>query len=163
MPDEIRCALEEFTGTKRRFQLKGCFDGVAVVEDYAHHPAEIIATLKAAESFKPKRLIGVFQPHRFTRTLYLADRFSSCFESSDYLVLTDVYSASEKAINGVTGRFLYDKVRGAGHKKVVYIDKEKITDHLYKIKRPGDMILVLGAGDINGIADELIERLKVKG
>ena len=161
--DQIRLGLEAFTGTKRRFQVRGCFDGVTIVEDYAHHPREIMATLKAAEGFRPKRLIGVFQPHRFTRTLYLADRFSNCFKNSDYLVLTDVYSASEKAIKGVTGRFLYDKVRGAGHKKVVYIDKEKIADHLYEMKKPGDMILVLGAGDINAIADELVERLKVKG
>jgi len=158
--EQIKPALEKFTGTKRRFQIHGCFSGVTIVEDYAHHPAEIMATLKAAAAFRPKRVIGVFQPHRFTRTLYLADRFSSCFNLSDYLILTDIYSASENSIQGVTGRFLFDTVTKAKHKHVVYIEKNKITDYLCKIKKPGDMVIVLGAGDINTIADELVEKLK---
>jgi len=157
---DIAVGLKEFTGTKRRFQIKGCFNGVTVVEDYAHHPTEIMATLKTAESLKPKRIIGVFQPHRFTRTMNLIDRFSNCFSASDYLILTDIYSASEKTISGVTGKVLYDKVIESGHSNVFYLDKNKITDHLCKVKKPGDMILVLGAGDINKVADELVQRLK---
>jgi UDP-N-acetylmuramate--alanine ligase len=158
--EQIKSGLEKFTGTKRRFQIHGCFSGVTVVEDYAHHPAEIMATLKAAATFKPKRVIGVFQPHRFTRTFYLADRFSSCFNLSDYLILTDIYSASEDSIQGITGKFLFDTVAKEKHKQVVYIEKNKITDHLCKIKKPGDMVIVLGAGDINTIACELVEKLK---
>lgn len=157
---QIRQGLEKFTGTKRRFQIRGCFKGVTVVEDYAHHPSEITATLEAAGCFKPKRVIGVFQPHRFTRTLHLADRFSKCFNLSDYLILTDIYSASEDAIKGVDARLLYNKVTEAGHRHVVYMRKNKIAEELCRIKRPGDMILVLGAGDINSIADELVKRLK---
>lgn len=158
--DEIKSGLGKFTGTKRRFQKRGCFGGVWVVEDYAHHPTEIMATLKTAAGLKPKRIIGVFQPHRFTRTLYLADRFGSCFGLSDYLVLTDIYTASEKAINGITGRMLYDRVLESGHKNVAYVRKDRIAEHICRIKKEGDMIIVLGAGDINTIADELIERLK---
>ena len=159
-PQQIKSGLEKFTGTKRRFQVRGYFSGVTVVEDYAHHPTEIMATLKTAEAFNPKRVIGVFQPHRFTRTLYLADRFSNCFDSSDYIILTDIYSASEDAIKGISGRLLYDKVTQAGHKHAAYIQKDKITEHICRIKKPGDMVIVLGAGDINTIADELVEKLK---
>lgn len=157
---QIRSGLVNFTGIKRRFQIHGCFSGVTVVEDYAHHPTEITATLLTAKTFSPKRVIGIFQPHRFTRTFYLADRFSNCFDSSDYLVLTDIYSASEDTMKGVSGRLLYDKVTGAGHKHVVYMEKNKITDHICKIKKPGDMVIVLGAGDINTIACELADKLK---
>lgn len=157
---EIKSGLEKFTGTKRRFQIHGCFSGVTIVEDYAHHPAEIMATLAAAKVFKPNRVIGVFQPHRYTRTFYLAERFSGCFNLSDYLVLTDIYSANEDLIKNVSGKFLYDKVTGAGHKHVVYVDKDKIADHICRIKKPGDMVIVLGAGDINTVADELVEKLK---
>lgn len=159
---QISSGLEKFTGTKRRFQIRGCFNGVTVVEDYAHHPAEIIATLKSAGGFKPGRIISIFQPHRFTRTLHLADRFGSCFHLSDHLVLTDIYSASENVIAGVTGKLLYDKVVKSGHKSVVYKGKPCIADYLCRIKKPGDMIVVLGAGDINSIADELVSRLKGK-
>jgi len=158
--DEIKSGLEKFTGTKRRFQIHGCFSGVTVVEDYAHHPTEIMATLDTAQNFKPKRVIGIFQPHRFTRTLYLADRFSTCFNSSDHLILTDIYSASEDSINGVSGKLLYDKVSKAGHKHVVYIEKDKIAEYLCRIKKPGDMVIILGAGDINTVADELVGKLK---
>ncbi|PJC46094.1 MAG: UDP-N-acetylmuramate--L-alanine ligase [Candidatus Omnitrophica bacterium CG_4_9_14_0_2_um_filter_43_12] len=157
---EIKSGLLSFTGTKRRFQVHGCFSGVTVVEDYAHHPAEIVATLKAARHFKPKRVIGVFQPHRFTRTLYLADRFAGCFNLSNYLILTDIYSASENAIKGITGRVLYDKVKKFGHKHVVYIEKNRIADHICRIKKPGDMVIVLGAGDINEIAQELARKIR---
>jgi len=159
-PAQIKSGLERFTGTKRRFQIHGCFSGVTVVEDYAHHPTEIMATLATAKVFKPNRVIGVFQPHRYTRTSYLADRFSGCFNLSDYLVLTDIYSASEDLIKDVSGKFLYDKVAGAGHKHVVYVDKNKIADYICRMKKPGDMVIVLGAGDINTIADELVEKLK---
>jgi UDP-N-acetylmuramate--alanine ligase len=119
-----------------------------------------MATLKAAEGFGPKRIIGVFQPHRFTRTLYLADRFGGCFGASDLVILTDIYSASEKPLKGITGRLIYDKIISAGHKNVAYIDKEKITEHICRIKKPGDMVVILGAGDINSIADELVQRLR---
>lgn len=156
---DIAGSLEGFSGTKRRFQLRLEKDGVMLIDDYAHHPTEIKAVLSACRNWADKRVIAIFQPHRYTRTKYLAKEFGLCFDGADKLILTDIYAASEKPISGVSVRGIYDKIRASGLEDVEIIKKEDIADRVIKIKKPGDMILVLGAGDIKKVGDELYERL----
>jgi len=158
--DVISRVLGDFTGVKRRFQLKGEINDIMIIDDYGHHPTEIAATIEAAKSFGKKRVIVAFQPHRYTRTKFLMDEFVTSLSKSDYLVLTDIYAASEKPIEGVTSQSLFEKIKKAGPVPVTYLKKEKITEHLLKIAKPGDLILTLGAGDITKISDELVVRLK---
>ncbi|MDD5496259.1 MAG: cyanophycin synthetase, partial [Candidatus Omnitrophica bacterium] len=156
--DEIAGSIKDFRGTKRRFHLRADSDGVMLIEDYAHHPTEIKAVIEACSNWK-KRLIVVFQPHRYSRTLYLADGFGKCFNGADKLVLTDIYAASEEPIEGVSVKNIYDRVKSNGLVDVSMMSKDVIADHLMKIKMAGDMILILGAGDIKDVANELSERL----
>lgn len=159
-PGIIRETLQTFEGVKRRFQRKGEVDGVLVIDDYAHHPTEIAATLQTAKTLDCRRLITVFQPHRFTRTQALMEQFSECFHLPDYLILDDIYPASEKPIEGITAEVLLEKVRSRRHKNLAYIPKEGIVDHLMKMLHPGDLVLTLGAGDITQVSDDLIRRLE---
>lgn len=152
---EIADGIRDFDGARRRFQLRADADGVMLIDDYAHHPTEIRAVLKACRNWKNKRIIAIFQPHRYSRTKFLADEFGRCFKGVDKLILTDIYAASEQAIEGISIKTIYDKVRKSGLKDVVVVKKDEIPDYVMKIKRPGDMILVLGAGDIKGVADRL--------
>lgn len=156
----IQQALSEFSGAKRRFQLKGEVCDVMIVDDYAHHPSEITATLQAAKSFGRKRVVVVFQPHRYSRTKFLMEEFVQALCLCDYLVLTDIYAASEKAMSGVTSEGLYEKIKGQAAVPAVYLKKEDIVRHLQDILEPGDLILTLGAGDITKISDELVVRFK---
>lgn len=158
----IANSVKTFTGVKRRFQLRADADNVMLIDDYAHHPTEIRAVLKACRNWKRKRVIVIFQPHRYTRTLCLADDFGRCFAGADKLILTDIYAASEAPIEGVSVKNIYDRARAAGMDDVSMMRKDAIADYIMKIKRRGDMILVLGAGDIKEVADELAERLNEK-
>lgn len=157
--EAIRSAVADFSGAARRFQAKYSKAGIKVVDDYAHHPAEIKATIAAAKNWNPKRLIVAFQPHRFSRTKYLKARFGKCFESADHLIVTDIYAASEEALDGVLGRDIYEEVKKQGHKSALFLPKKEIKDYLLKFIKPGDMILVLGAGDVTSISEELAEGL----
>ena len=122
-------------------------DGVWVVDDYAHHPTEIMATLKAARQTHPERLIVVFQPHRYTRTQLLLDEFAVAFKDADRLIVTDIYAASEDPIPGVTGKMLADKVRTTTGQEVEYMaDQPTILDHLEHEAQSGDLIMTIGAG-----------------
>lgn len=152
---EITRSIKDFDGAKRRFQLRADAGGVLLIDDYAHHPTEIRAVLEACRNWKPKRIVAIFQPHRFSRTKFLADEFGRCFNGADKLILTDIYAASEKAIKGVSIMNVYDKVKENGIADVTVLKKEAIPEHVMRIKRPGDMILVLGAGDIKNVADSL--------
>ncbi|MBF0504711.1 MAG: UDP-N-acetylmuramate--L-alanine ligase [Candidatus Omnitrophica bacterium] len=155
--------LINFTGVKRRFQLKGRVDDVTVVDDYGHHPAEIEATLKAARLFTPKRLITVFQPHRYSRTKFLLNELAESLKISDQLVLTDIYSAGEKMSEGVGIRVLFEKVQKIlGSSKVVFMKKEDILKYVQALVAPGDMVIFLGAGDIYHLSDELVKILEEK-
>ena len=152
-------ALKCFNGAKRRFQLRSQTGDVMLIDDYAHHPTEIRAVLDTCRNWKNKRVIAVFQPHRYTRTKFLADDFGKCFSGCNKVILTDIYSASEKAIRGVSIKTIYDRIIDNGTKDVIMIKKNRIPEYIMKIKRPGDMILILGAGDIKKVADELAGRM----
>jgi len=154
-------ALEKYTGIGRRFELKKKVNDISIIEDYAHHPTEIKATLKAAKQGWTCRTIAVFQPHRYSRLSMLMDEFATSFNQADILLLTDIYPAGEKPIKGVTGKALYEEIQEFGHKNV-YFEKDmgKIPDLVEKMAKPEDMIFVLGAGNINQVIPEIIKRLE---
>ena len=160
----IQSALASFQGTERRFQLKGEFSGIKVIDDYGHHPAEIKAVLAAARNVRHRRLIVVFQPHRFSRTKFLFEEFVMSFAGVDTLILTDIYAASEKPIEGVSAESLCAgiKEKSSGI-EAVYLKKENITEYLLKSITAGDLIITLGAGDIGKLSDELVQRIKSEG
>jgi UDP-N-acetylmuramate--alanine ligase len=157
--ENICRSIQDFTGTKRRFHLRADVDGVMLIDDYAHHPTEIRAVLDACRNWKDRRVIVVFQPHRYTRTKFLTEEFGRCFKGADKLILTDIYAASEEPIEGVSVKNIYDRVRLHGLNDVTIMNKERITRHIMDMKKPGDMIVVLGAGDIKEVSDELSEEL----
>lgn len=144
----VKEALYCFEGVKRRFEIVGERDGITVVDDYAHHPTEIKATLMAARQ-SGRRLLCVFQPHRYTRTYFLWNEFVGAFDGADVLLLNEIYSAGEEPIPGVTSKRLAEEIRRRGHNHVHVIEKkEEIPQFLEKIARSGDLILTMGAGDI---------------
>lgn len=155
----IKRSIKDFDGAKRRFELRASSAGVMLIEDYAHHPTEISAVLKACRNWPGRRVVAVFQPHRYTRTKFLADDFGKCFSGVDKLILTDIFAASEKAVDGVSARLIYNRAVRNGVRDVSIMDKCEIADHIMKVKRKGDIILVLGAGDIKKVANELSERM----
>ena len=157
--EKIAQSIRDFTGTKRRFHLRADSGGIMLIDDYAHHPTEIRAVLDACSGWKEKRLVVVFQPHRYSRTKFLADEFGRCFKGAHKLILTDIYAASEEPIEGISSKVIYDRVKRNGPEDVIMLEKKDITEHVMKNKRAGDMILVLGAGDIKDVANELSERL----
>jgi len=152
---DIAKAICGFEGALRRFQLRCDVGGIMLVDDYAHHPTEIRAVIQACRNWKGRRVVAVFQPHRYTRTKLLANEFGKCFELADKIILTDIYAASEKPIKGVSIKMIYDKIKRSGKTDVSVIKKELLAGHVKKIAMPGDMILILGAGDIVKVADEL--------
>jgi UDP-N-acetylmuramate--alanine ligase len=156
----VQEALRDFSGIQRRFQIKGEKEDILVVDDYGHHPVEIMATLRAARTGWKRRIIVVFQPHRYTRTQHLFHDFLTAFYDADVLILTDIYPAGEDRIEGVEAKALFEGIRDYGHKNVTYFaDKKEIVDTLLRILVPGDMVITLGAGDIWQVADELVKRL----
>ena len=157
--EDITNSIKDFTGTKRRFHLRADTGGVMLIDDYAHHPTEIRAVLDACRNWKNRRLIVIFQPHRYTRTKFLAEEFGRCFKGADKLILTDIYAASEEPIEGVSVKNIYDRVKIYGVSDVTMMSKESVAEHIMGLKKRGDMILVLGAGDIKEVANELSERL----
>jgi len=159
--DSIKAALRSFVGARRRFQTVGEFKDILVVDDYAHHPTEIRATLSAARSGWPgRRIICIFQPHRYSRTALLKDKFGRAFGDADKIFITGIYAASEKPIPGISGKTVADAIQD---KDVVYIPrKEKIVERLMQEVQDGDLILTLGAGDIYTVGKEILTRLKMK-
>ncbi len=160
--DQIRKGLANLGGLERRFQVKGEKNGVVLVDDYGHHPAEIIATLATAKECWPeKRLVVIFQPHRYSRTRALYDRFVISFNQADVLIIAPIYPAGERPIEGVDADWLYRGIKEHGHKDV-YLgrDHNDILSFLSSTVRPGDTVVTLGAGDIYRVGDEFLERLK---
>lgn len=146
---DIKEALEGFSGIERRFQVKGRKDGVTVVDDYGHHPTEIKATLKAARENWTGRIVVLFQPHRYSRTQDLLEEFFKSFYDADLLILTDIYAAGEKPIDGIDSNKLYEGIMAHGHKNVSHIKERKdILKHLFKVINKGDLLITLGAGDV---------------
>jgi UDP-N-acetylmuramate--alanine ligase len=132
-----------------------------VVDDYAHHPAEIQATLKAASDGFGRRLIVVFQPHRYSRTQRLLPEFASAFDLADQVIITEIYPAGEAPIAGVSGRQIADGVADRNRPKVLYVErKEEIPDRVVELARPGDLVITMGAGDIWKAGEQIINRLQ---
>jgi UDP-N-acetylmuramate--alanine ligase len=159
--DRIQQALAGFEGVQRRFQIRGEARGVLVVDDYGHHPAEIRATLAAAKAGFDRRVITVFQPHRYSRTQHLRSDFLTAFYQSDVLIVMDIYAAGEAPIPGVHSRDLADGIAAHGHREVLYMgsDRAAIVDYLCESTRAGDLVLTLGAGDVGQLGGELLTRL----
>lgn len=157
----IAAALKKFKGAGRRFQYLGEVRGIKIIDDYAHHPSEIKATLKAARQLKQGRVVGVFQPHRYTRTLLLGERFGAAFSDADVIIVSDIYSAGEQPIKGVSAENIVSEIEKNVDREVIYLPtRQEIVDYLAKTARPGDLILTLGAGDIWNAGVELVKRLK---
>jgi UDP-N-acetylmuramate--alanine ligase len=159
--ETIRKGIKEFSGVQRRFQIKGEVNGITVVDDYGHHPTEIKATLAAAASGMDRRVVVVFQPHRYSRTQHLLEDFFTSFNQADTLIMMDIYAAGEKPIPGVSGQALYEGIKKYGHKDVTLIaDRDAVLDHVVKTVKTGDLVITLGAGDVWKIGEQLVERLK---
>ena len=157
---QIAEGLAHFMGAKRRFQTKARINGVWIIDDYAHHPTEITTTLLAASQTEPKRLICIFQPHRYSRTQFLQEEFGRAFTPSDILILTDIYAAGEQPIPGITGEVLRDEVERQTGMQAIYIhDKDKIARYLSEIVEPGDLVMTMGAGNVYLVGEELVEIL----
>jgi len=146
----IAAALSGYSGVVRRFESKGERGGVLVVDDYAHHPTEITATLSAARQVYPdRRLVALFQPHLYSRTRDFAAEFGKSLCGSDVAIVTDVYPSREKPIDGVTGELVALAARTAGHPCVTYVsEKKRVVGALRSVLRPGDLLLTMGAGDV---------------
>ena len=154
--DLIREGLAKFGGVGRRFEVKGVFAGVTLIDDYGHHPAEIRATLEAARGCNYKRLLVLFQPHRYSRTKHLWDDFCRAFNLADVLVVSEIYAAGEPPIEGVSGQKLAEAISAAGHKNVIFTSMlQKGVEALLREAQPGDAILAIGAGTVNRSLDEL--------
>ena len=158
---KIAEGLSTFHGAKRRFQNKGRVRNIFVVDDYAHHPTEIAATLKAARETKPNKVVCIFQPHRYSRTQLLLKEFGNAFREADLLILTDIYSAGEEKISGVSGESILHEVLRTTNQAVSYIPRrEDIAAAIKDQLVPGDLVITMGAGDIYKTGEELLELLK---
>ena len=157
----IQKAISGFTGIERRFEKKGEAKGVLVIDDYGHHPTEVEVTLKAARSGWKGRIIAVFQPHLYSRTRFFADRFGKSFQDADRLIVTDVYPSREDPVEGITGEIIAQKAKKAGHPDVLYIsNKEEISESLAGMVKSGDLVITIGAGDVNKVGEQLLKILK---
>jgi len=156
----LRDGLERFEGVERRFQRLGAVRGVQVVDDYAHHPTEIVATLDAARAaFPGRRLIAAFQPHLFSRTRDFADAFGVALARADLVFLTAIYPAREQPLPGITSALVADALRQAGHSPEWMGERSALADAIAAVARDGDVVLTLGAGDITHTGTELLQRL----
>ncbi len=155
----IKDVIWEFKGADRRFRITHLDSDILIVDDYAHHPTEIKATLKAME-YSGRRIVAVFQPHRFSRTQDLKEQFGRCFDMADHLVVTDIYSADEKPIEGVSGKDICESAKECGHKDAHFISKSDIIKHLIGVVRPGDAVFLLGAGDIGELPFKIAKTLE---
>lgn len=158
----IKKSLSGYKGAKRRLEVKYSDKDYLVIDDYAHHPTEIKMTLAAVKALNKKRIIAVFQPHRYSRTKLLLDEFVKSFDAADYVIITDIYAASEKPIEGIDAKLVRDRVAGNyPGKTVVYVAKEELVAHISSVLAPQDLVITLGAGDIVKVSDELPEKIKV--
>jgi UDP-N-acetylmuramate--alanine ligase len=159
--DQIRQGLSRFKGTGRRFELLGIIGDVMVVDDYAHHPTEIAATLAAARAAWNRRIIAIFQPHLYSRTLFFAKEFAEALSCADMAFVTEVYAAREKPIDGATAEIIVENIEQPG--QVYFLpDKNYIVDYLLPELKSGDMVITIGSGDIRSVGEELVERLQAR-
>jgi UDP-N-acetylmuramate--alanine ligase len=158
---KVKAGIEKFTGVFRRWEVKADIGDITVVDDYAHHPTEIKATLAGVKAGWRRRVVCVFQPHLYSRTRDFYDEFGRSFFNADVLIVTDVYPAREEPIQGVSGELIVNAAKEVGHKRAEYIaDKTKIPAFLMSIKQPGDIIITMGAGDIWRFGEAFIAKLK---
>lgn len=159
--DAIARALAKFTGVYRRFEVKGEAGDVMVIDDYAHHPTEVKATLDAIRKGWRRRVVAVFQPHTYTRTRDFYEEFGKAFFNADLVAITDVYAARERPIQGITGEMIAQSAIGFGHRNVRYVaDRSMLAAELLPLLMPGDIVVTMGAGDIWKTADELLAQLR---
>jgi UDP-N-acetylmuramate--alanine ligase len=159
--ERVSAILANFYGAQRRFELKGKANGITVVDDYAHHPTEIRATLAAARTGAFKKVVSVFQPHRYSRTIKLAKSFGRAFDDSDLTIITNVYGAGEDPVPGVSGKTILDSLLSFSPRaRVAYLPRTRtIVDYLLDTAEDGDLVLTMGAGDIWTVAEDLVRRL----
>jgi UDP-N-acetylmuramate--alanine ligase len=161
--EQLREGLEAFSGVDRRFSVRGVENGVTVVDDYGHHPTEIKATLAAARLGPFRRILVLFQPHRFSRTKHLLEEFGTAFHQADEVYLLDIYAASEQAIEGVSARALLDKLRAYGHRSAHYLaNADESIKAVAKAAGPGDLIITLGAGNVSSAAERILQELRAE-
>lgn len=159
--EKIAAALAKFTGVYRRFEVKADVNGVMVVDDYAHHPTEVKATLEGIRAGWKRRIVAVFQPHTYTRTRDFYMDFGKSFFNADVLIVTDVYPAREQPIQGITGELIANAAIQFGHRNVHYVqDKTQVPAYLQRIVKPGDIVVTMGAGDIWKFGMEFISEFK---
>ena len=158
----IKESLETFAGVQRRLQVKGDARGMTVVDDYGHHPTEIKATLEALKQAWPeRRLVVLFQPHRYTRTKGLFKEFLTAFHQADFLVLTEIYAASETPLEGVSGESLLKAIKLHGQRHTHFIpDVREMARDVLPLLEEGDLVLTLGAGNIVGVGEQLLDLLQ---
>ena len=162
--DSISSALAEFTPVERRFQILGEESGIMVVDDYAHHPTEIMATLEGIRAGFDKRIVAVFQPHLYSRTRDFHEDFGLAFMETDVLFITDIYPSRETPIEGITGELVSEAAHAAGHRNTAYIeDRKKLIESVEGCVKDGDMVITFGAGDVNKIGYELLNILRKRG
>ncbi len=162
-PERLAAGIAGYRGVRRRFEVRGTVAGVTVVDDYAHHPTEVAATIAAGRLGGWERVWAVFQPHRYTRTADLGSEFGMPLAGADRVLVTDVYSAGEAAIPGVSGRIVAEAVSASGGSVRYVPGLPEVAGLLADSVAPGDLVLLLGAGDITGIAEPLLEALERKG
>lgn len=154
-------ALSRFRGVYRRFEIKGEPQGILVIDEYAHHPTEVKATLEGLRKGYGRRVIGIFQPHTFTRTRDFHEDFGKSFHNADIVVITDIYPAREEPIEGVTGELVARSASNFGHRHVHYIErKEEVADRVLELLQEGDVVMTMGAGDVWKIGEEIVARLE---
>ena len=162
--DTVRASLAGFGGVQRRFTVRGEARGITVVDDYGHHPMEVMATLAGARRAFGRRLVVAFQPHRYTRTRDLLQEFTTAFNDADVLFTTEIYAASEDPIPGVSGEGLANAIRAHGHRDVSFVHRRaELASAILPRLREGDLVLTLGAGDITQVGPELLQLLEAKG
>jgi UDP-N-acetylmuramate--alanine ligase len=159
--EDIKKGLKDLGGLERRFQIKGEKSGILVMDDYGHHPTEIMATLETAKTCWPdRRLVVLFQPHRYSRTKALFDRFVISFNQADALIVMPLYSAGEKPLEGVDSERLFRGIKAHGHREIILCrDRNEVMPLLQNLLRSGDVVMTLGAGDVHAIGSELLENL----
>ena len=160
---EIAKILETFQGVHRRMEIIANLDDkILILDDYAHHPTEIKATLSALRSsWQNRRIIAVFQPHRYSRTKLLAEKFGKVFFDADCVIINDIYSANESPISGISGGTIFKEIKKTNHRQIKYLpSKDNILSYLCEIVQPGDIIITMGAGDIWTVGQELAKQLK---
>ena len=162
IPFEVTArALAEFDGVARRLEEVGIIDEITVVDDYGHHPTEVLATLSALRQSRARPLRVVFQPHRYTRTRDLFDEFLAAFDEADHVAITDIYPASEEPIDGISGKALVDAIAARGHRSVTHTGSlEDALDWMVQTAKPGEILLTLGAGSVSSLSRRFIEAKK---